>query len=55
MSFALIIPFIGAIALAGTTVFEKIILAKKKIDIKVYHVAAFLAVVLAMIPFIFFF
>lgn len=55
MSLALVIPFIGAISLAATTVFEKILLGKKKIDIKAYHVAAFLAVVIAMLPFIYFF
>jgi len=55
MSFVLVIPVIGAVALAVSTVFEKILLGKKKIDIKSYHVAAFLAVVIAMLPFIYFF
>ncbi len=49
------IPIIGAVALAGGTVLERIILKKRKIDIKTYQTASFLAIVLAMIPFIYFF
>lgn len=49
------IPIIGAIALAGLTIFEKYILKKKGIDIKIFQTSAFLAAVLAMIPFIYFF
>ncbi len=49
------IPFIGALALAGGTILEKIILKKKKIGIKLYQTASFFAIVLAMLPFIYFF
>lgn len=43
--------FIGAIG----TIWEKIIVRKRKIDTKVYLTAGFLAIVLAMLPFMFFF
>lgn len=41
--------------MASGTILEKIVLRKKKIDIKLYQVAGFLAIVLVMIPFIYFF
>ena len=49
------IPIIGALALASGTILEKIILRKRKIDIKLYQVLSFLAIVSVMIPFIYFF
>lgn len=49
------IPIIGAIALATGTIFEKIVLRKRKIDIKQYQTMSFLAIVIAMLPFIYFF
>jgi len=49
------IPIIGAIALAGLTIFEKHILKKRGIDIKIFQTSAFLAAVLTMLPFIYFF
>ena len=49
------IPIIGAIALAGAAVFEKIVLRKRKLDIKLYQIASFLSIALLMIPLIFFF
>lgn len=49
------LPIFGAIAMASGTILEKIVLRKKKIDIKLYQVAGFLAIVLVMIPFIYFF
>ena len=49
------IPIIGAIALAGATVFEKIVLRKRKLDIKLYQTASFLSIALLMIPLLFFF
>jgi drug/metabolite transporter (DMT)-like permease len=49
------LPFIGAIALAGGTVGQKLVLKIKKIDIKTYQVLEFLAIVLVMLPFIYFF
>jgi drug/metabolite transporter (DMT)-like permease len=51
----LYIPIIGALALAGGTILQKIILRKKKINIKLYQTLEFLALVLVMIPFIYFF
>ncbi len=52
---AIIIPILGALALGAGTIFEKIILKKKKIGIKLYQTASFLAIALAIIPFLFFF
>jgi len=49
------IPIIGAIALAGAAVFEKIVLRKRKLDIKLYQTASFLSIALIMIPLIYFF
>jgi drug/metabolite transporter (DMT)-like permease len=49
------IPLIGAAALAGGTIFERIVLRKRKIDIKFYQTASFLAITLATIPLLFFF
>ena len=49
------IPILGAIALATGTILEKIVLRKKKVNIKLYQTASFLAIVLAMVPFIYFF
>jgi len=49
------IPIIGAVALATGTIIEKMILRKKTVGIKLYQTAQFLAIVLAMIPFIYFF
>ncbi len=49
------LPFIGAIALASGFMLEKIVLRKRKIDIKLYQTASFLAITLVMIPLLFFF
>ena len=49
------IPILGAIALAVGTIFEKVILRKKKIGIKLYQTASFFAISLIIIPFLFFF
>ncbi len=49
------IPILGAIALAAGTIFEKIVLKIKKIDIKQYQTLSFLSIVLVMLPFIYFF
>ena len=48
------IPIIGAIMGAGGTIWEKTILNKKKISSKLYLSAAFLAIVIVMLPFMFF-
>jgi len=49
------IPFLGAIALATGTIIQKTVLRKKKINIKLYQNAGFLAITLVMIPLIFLF
>ncbi|VVB83804.1 EamA-like transporter family protein [uncultured archaeon] len=49
------IPLIGAVASAAGTVLEKAILKKKKMGIKLYQIAGFLAIVLVLIPLLFFF
>ncbi len=48
-------PIIGAIAGASGAILERVVLRKKKIDIKLYQTSAFLAIVLVMIPFLYFF
>jgi drug/metabolite transporter (DMT)-like permease len=49
------IPLLGALASGAGTVLEKAILKHKKIDIKLYQIAGFLAIILIMIPLLFFF
>ena len=49
------IPILGALALATGTILQKLMLKKKKINIKLYHVLEFLAIVIVMLPFIYFF
>lgn len=48
------IPFIGSIAEAAGTILEKKILRKHKVDYKNYTVYSFLAIVLVMLPLIYF-
>lgn len=50
-----IIPVLGALALAVGTILQRFILRKKKIDIKLYQTMEFFAIVLAMLPLIYFF
>lgn len=49
------IPILGALALAGSTILEKVVLKKRKIDIKLFQTATFLGVVLLILPVIYFF
>jgi len=49
------IPFLGALALGAGTILERILLRKKKLGIKLYQTASFLAIVLLMIPLLYFF
>ena len=49
------IPILGALALATGTILERIILKKKKMGIKLYQTAGFLAIVLVMLPLLYFF
>lgn len=49
------IPLLGALALGTGTILEKIVLRKRKINVKLYQTASFLAIVLLMIPLLYFF
>lgn len=49
------IPILGALALASGTILQKLVLKRKRIDIKFYQTAEFFAIILAMLPFIYFF
>jgi len=49
------LPVLGALALGVGTIIQKTILNKRKIDIKLYQTIEFLAIVGAMLPFIYFF
>lgn len=48
------LPIFGAIALAGGTIFEREILKKKGMDIKKYQTLEFLAIVIVMLPLLYF-
>jgi drug/metabolite transporter (DMT)-like permease len=48
------LPILGSIALAGGTVFEREILKKKGMDIKKYQTIEFLAIVIVMLPLLYF-
>jgi drug/metabolite transporter (DMT)-like permease len=49
------IPILGALALSVNTILEKIILKKKELSVKKYQVLGFLAIIVAMLPIIYFF
>jgi drug/metabolite transporter (DMT)-like permease len=49
------IPIFGALALASGTILEKMILRRKTLDIRLYQVLSFLAIIAVMVPFIWFF
>ncbi|MDP3992071.1 MAG: EamA family transporter [Nanoarchaeota archaeon] len=49
------LPILGAIALAGGTILERIVLKKKKVDIKLYQTASFLAIIVSLLPLLYFF
>lgn len=48
-------PILGAIALAGGTILERIVLRKKKVGVNLYQTASFLAIVISLLPLIYFF
>ena len=48
-------PILGAIALATGLVIQRTILKKRKINIKLFQSAEFLAIILALLPFLYFF
>ncbi|VVB79233.1 EamA-like transporter family protein [uncultured archaeon] len=49
------LPVVGAVANAFSVIFQRIILVKKKVDIKSFQVTAFLAATLLFLPFVYFF
>ena len=49
------LPVLGAIALAGGTILERIVLRKKKVGVNLYQTASFLAIVIFLLPLIYFF
>lgn len=49
------LPIIGAIALASGFILEKVVLRRRKIGITLYQTASFLAIILVMLPFLYFF
>ena len=49
------LPILGALALSVGTILERLVLRKRKVNIKLYQVLSFLAIVVAMLPFIYFF
>ncbi len=49
------LPVFGAVALAGGTILERIVLRMKKVGIELYQTASFLAIVLSMLPLLYFF
>lgn len=53
--FMIELPILGALALATGTILQKSILKNKKINIKLYHVLEFAAILIVMLPFIYFF
>ncbi len=55
MSWLIILPIIAAIASGGGLVIEKVVLKTRKVGPRLYQTAGFLAIILIMIPFIFFF
>lgn len=48
------IPFLGALTLSLGTIAEKLVLRKKKISVKLYQLVVFVAIIISMIPFVFF-
>lgn len=49
------LPILGAAALAGGTILERVILKKRKVEVKVYQTASFLSIIIFLVPFLFFF
>jgi drug/metabolite transporter (DMT)-like permease len=49
------LPIIGAVALASGTILEKLVLRKRGINIKLFQTATFLALIITMLPFVYFF
>jgi len=49
------LPILGAIALAGGTILERVVLRMKKVGVELYQTASFLAIVISMLPLLYFF
>jgi len=49
------LPVVGAIALAGGTILERIVLRKKKVGVELYQTASFLAIIISLLPLVYFF
>jgi len=49
------LPILGAFGLAAGTVLERVVLKKRKVNIKLYQAASFFALLSVMLPFVFFF
>ncbi|MCW8965394.1 MAG: DMT family transporter [Candidatus Pacearchaeota archaeon] len=49
------LPVLGALSFALGTIFQKMVLVRKRINIRFYQTAEFFAIVLAMLPLIYFF
>ena len=49
------LPVLGAIALAGGTIMERIVLRIKKVGVELYQTASFLAIIISMLPLLYFF
>lgn len=49
------IPLLGALALATGTILQRMVLKRKRIDIKFYQTVEFFTIILVMLPFIYFF
>lgn len=49
------LPVIGAMALAGGTILERIVLRIKKVGVELYQTASFLAIIVFLLPLLYFF
>ena len=49
------LPVLGAIALAGGTIMERIVLKIKKVGVELYQTASFLAIIISLLPLLYFF
>ncbi|MDP3992032.1 MAG: EamA family transporter [Nanoarchaeota archaeon] len=49
------LPILGAVALAGGTILERIVLRKKKVGVELYQTASFLAIIISLLPLLYFF
>ncbi len=52
---AFYLPILGAVALAAGTILERLVLMKKKISVTLYQTAVFSAIVISLLPLIYFF